>query len=115
MLQEIPLKIISVLNNLSQLTSNPLGLNPSEIRTRLLAKSVKIQEYEIIKYLSEMRSQGLVRIERNRWYVTAQVPVETLSTSGDQPRDIGTWRPSTSIIIDPTKKNIKGLGGLSEN
>ncbi len=83
------------------LSNSTLGLTASEIRVRLLAKSLRIPEYEIIKVLSEFRNQGVIRIDRNRWIVIAQPSVDVRVATQEPPREIATWSPSTSLIINP--------------
>ena len=97
------------------LKENPIGFTSAELRTRLHARSLKLAEYEVLKELRTLQSEGMVRLERGRWITTAlkitnnsqTIKIQsylsdttTPSTQRPFPEITPTWSPSKSCILN---------------
>ena len=97
------------------LKENPIGFTSAELRTRLHARSLRLAEYEALKELRTLQSEGLVRLERGRWITTAfkitnnsqTIKIQsslsntiTPSTQQPFPEITPTWSPSKSCILN---------------
>src|SRR3990172_4589129 len=104
---------------LDLLKENSVGFTSAELRTRLHARSLRLAEYEVLKELRTLHSEGMVRLERGRWTTTApknanvsfiktgSLLAKTRTSIQSSPSETITWSPSKSSILNKIVKPVE--------
>ena len=82
---------------LDLLKENSVGFTSAELRTRLHARSLRLAEYEVLKELRTLHSEGMVRLERGRWITTVHKIANSSPSIKIQSSFSNTTTPSTQL------------------
>lgn len=108
---------------LDLLKENSVGFTSAELRTRLHARSLRLAEYEVLKELRTLHSEGMVRLERGRWITTVHKIANSSPPIKIQSSFSNTTTPSTQLPFSemtttwsPSKSRIlNNIAILTEN
>ncbi len=82
---------------LELLKENSVGFTSAELRTRLHTRSLRLAEYEVLKELRTLHSEGTVRLERGRWVTTVHKIANSSPSTKKNSSISNTTTPSTQL------------------